>query len=583
MSLRITTCLALAILGSLSLGEVPLRAQQRLEGFRQILPNVPVAPVRPLEGSTPEEQFRVPEGRRPVAGMVEGLSRTDATIEIIAGQSRILTLKDAISSEMNDAVVGIGQPTVLDFQVLPNPRMFRLLGRVPGVTDLTITTSSDEIYSFEVHVVYDLQLLTAKMRQLFPEAQIRLSQIRENLIVEGQGRSTEQIQQIVSVLEAYIQSLPSQSTSGQSNQGSDEEQYPDAPRDQQGENGQAPPRQYAGGQEGGDIQANVTISPRVINLMTVPGVQQVMLQVKIAELNRTALREIGADVLFQGSDASVGTQIAGATASLLGLVPSQSTTAYAVFPTASFDIMLRALRRNAVLNVMAEPNLVAMSGQNASFLAGGEYPVPVVQGGGGGGGGAGGGNAVTIEFKTFGVQLNFTPVILDDETIRLQVAPEASTIDESIGVELQGFAIPGVSTRRLSTTVELKQGQTLALAGLLLTERDGQTSRIPLVGDLPYIGPLFGNTSHRKSERELLVMVTPHLVQPMSPAQVGPMPGSEIQDPNDLEFYLMSRIEGRTGRPHRPTTSWDNPLGLVEYMKLEQKNVCGPIGFSESQ
>ena len=175
------------------------------------------------------------------------------------------------------------------------------------------------------------------------------------------------------------------------------------------------------------------------------------------------------------------------------------------------------------------------------------------------------------------------PTILDDETIRLKVSPEVSTIDEAIGVEISGFRVPGLQSRRLSTVVELKQGETLALAGLLQTAMNAQSDRIPLVGDIPYVGTLFSNTSHARTEKELLVLVTPHLVSPMRSDQVAPLPGSEINDPNDLELYLLGRIEGRTGRPHRPTTNWDDPCGLVELLHLESKNVCGPVGLSQAE
>jgi pilus assembly protein CpaC len=229
-----------------------------------------------------------------------------------------------------------------------------------------------------------------------------------------------------------------------------------------------------------------------------------------------------------------------------------------------------------VLNVLAEPNLIALSGQQASFLAGGQFPVPVPQSGGGLT------NNVTIQFKNFGVQLSFVPFVLDDETIRLQVAPEVSSIDFSLGTTLVqgGREVPGLSTRRVETTVELKQGSTLALAGLLQVDLDARTQRIPGIGDLPYIGPLFSNTSHKRVEKELLVLVTPYLIQPMSPDQVPPVPGSEIKDPNDKEFYFLNRIEGRTGRDFRSTTSWDNAWHLVERMKLEQCYMQGPVGYS---
>ena len=190
---------------------------------------------------------------------------------------------------------------------------------------------------------------------------------------------------------------------------------------------------------------------------------------------------------------------------------------------------------------------------------------------------------MTVEFKDFGVQLNFIPYVLDDETIRLHVAPEVSTIDFALGTTLVvgGDPVPGLNTRKSETTVELRQGQTLAIAGLLQVELDARTARIPGLGDLPYIGPLFSNTSHERVEKELIVLVTPYLVAPMEPKQVPPLPGTELRDPNDHEFYLLNRIEGRTGHHFRPTTRWDNVWGFVEHLHLEERYTCGPIGFSE--
>ncbi len=262
---------------------------------------------------------------------------------------------------------------------------------------------------------------------------------------------------------------------------------------------------------------------------------------------------------------------------LQGLALGPNSTLFGVFPTSDFEIILNALRQNSVLSLLAEPNLVAMSGHQASFLAGGQFPVPVPQGGGGLS------NNVTIEFKDFGVLLNFIPFVMDDETIRLHVAPEVSSIDFRLGTTLVvgGDPVPGVNTRRSETTVELRQGQTLAIAGLLQVDMEAETARIPGLGDLPYIGPLFSSTSHERAERELIVLVTPFLVSPMCEDQVPPLPGSEVKDPNDLEFYLMNRIEGRTGHDYRSTTAWDNPLGLVEHMKLERRHICGPVGYSQ--
>jgi pilus assembly protein CpaC len=322
-----------------------------------------------------------------------------------------------------------------------------------------------------------------------------------------------------------------------------------------------------------------TFAPQIINLMRVPGVRQVMLKVQIAELNRTALRQIGTDMIARFGNNTIATFVqnaaTGNTKDLLGA--ASSGTIVGIFGS-DFSIVLRALRQNNLATILAEPNLVTMDGHVAQFQSGGEFPVPVAQFGGGGNN--------TVEFKPFGVQLAFIPYIQDDGVIRLHVEPEVSTVDEDLGVSLvtDGGPVPGVRTRNTSTTVELREGQTLAIAGLLNREVDGSTARIPLLGDVPYIAPLFGANRHQVIEQELLVMVTPYLVSPREAEQCMPLPGMEVMEPNDLEFYLLSRIAGRTGRPHRSTTQWDNPFHPSDYcvqMDAEQTYMLGPVGLSE--
>jgi pilus assembly protein CpaC len=238
--------------------------------------------------------------------------------------------------------------------------------------------------------------------------------------------------------------------------------------------------------------------------------------------------------------------------------------------------MLSALRQNSVLKILAEPNLVAMNGHQARFLAGGEFPVPVPQSG------AGGGPAtITVQYKKFGVQLDFVPYILDDDVIRLSVDPEVSSVDFTLGIELSGTKVPGLNTRNAHTVVELHEGQTLAMAGLMQLSLTNQAIRIPGLGDLPYIGPFFSNNTANRVEKELVVLVTPYLVEAMHPDEVPPRPGDEVNEPNDLEFYLLGRIQGRTGdAAFRSTTNIDDPLDCVRRMKLESRCIQGPNGYS---
>jgi pilus assembly protein CpaC len=326
----------------------------------------------------------------------------------------------------------------------------------------------------------------------------------------------------------------------------------------------APVPDQAGPETGGRPSVQATAAaPQIINLLRVPGVHQVMLQVQIAELNRTALRQVGADWTWGfGAGNVLQTFIGGGPSTVTG-----------VFPTADLNLALRVLRDNLMLSVLAEPNLVALSGQTANFLAGGEFPVPVPQN-------AGGGTTITVEFKQFGVQLEFLPYVLEDETIRLSVNSEESSPDKNNAIEISGYFVPGINTRRASTTVEMRQGQSLAIAGLLRVSIDANTKRIPGLGDLPYIGPLFSNTTHARIEKELVILVTPSLVAPMNPEDVPCLPTDGITDPNDLEFYLLNRLEGRTGRAFSSARNWDDPWHLRQLIHLEQRCISGPIGLS---
>ena len=645
--------------------DVNASESRRAGGMIVDTPVLPTMDPRPGAGLAPTEQWsrvRPPTDNDSMGGFAGPLQGTDATIELILGQGRLLTLRRPVFRGPREAMIAVGDPSIVDFELLPNPQLMRLLARRAGVTDLTITSADGKTFSFEVRVIYDLRLLEAHLRQLFPDAMVKLSQIREHLVVEGQARSPQQVGQIIEVLEAFLTSMAS-GTSGSASSGGggafpnggtppqmipptvdnpavdgqspeggapESDEPSESPRAEDGD-GDAPdtnsaegdptagaarrtPARLASAQSVASPSAAPEFDPRVaavgdttmpdmswgvgatggrgrsmrgrlINLLTVPGSQQVMLNVRIAELNRTAMRRIGADIVSNfGSGGVFNTRMSGASAmgdatsaasTLFRLNPSGGTTAVAIVPGGGFDLALTALRQNSVVSILAEPNLIAYSGQQASFLAGGEFPVPIPQNTG-----AGVSN-VGLQYKEYGVKLNFTPVVLTEETIRLRVSPEASTLDTSTGTAIGGTAVPGINTRRVDTTVELGQGQTLVLAGLLSVSLDAQTSRIPGLGDLPYLGPLFSNTSHQRVEKELLVLVTPYLVRPLNPEQLPTLPGCEIQEPNDLEFFFLNRIEGRTGRPHRSTTAWDDPWNLRHTLRFESQHLCGPVGFSD--
>jgi len=219
-----------------------------------------------------------------------------------------------------------------------------------------------------------------------------------------------------------------------------------------------------------------------------------------------------------------------------GLVLQATPTLSVGFPRVQMQLFFQALRENTLLRVLAEPNLIALSGQEASFLAGGEFPVPIPQGISG---------SVTIEFKEFGIRLSFTPTVIGRQMIRLKVSPEVSEPDFTTAVQFAGFVIPGLTQRKAETTIELASGTTIAMAGLLSESVRATSRKIPGLGDVPVLGALFSSVNFQKSLTELVILVTPELVSSMQPDQVAAVPGQFMQDPNDFELFGLGMLEGK--------------------------------------
>ncbi|MDZ4307000.1 type II and III secretion system protein family protein [Allopontixanthobacter sp.] len=289
----------------------------------------------------------------------------------------------------------------------------------------------------------------------------------------------------------------------------------------------------------------------VVNLIGMGSSQQVMLEVRFAEVRRNIGENIGvrgfvSDGSFQGvtgpgssltPDPLDGTGLLklGSITNGFGII-SDSFRALGL----DFEAYLDALETKGFAKTLAEPTLVALSGEKASFLAGGEFPIPVVQGGstGGAAGGGGGGSSITVEFKPFGVSLAFTPTVLGDRTINLKVEPEVSSIDAAASIQLNGINIPGLQTRRASTTLELRDGESFAIAGLLQKEFQTTINQVPLLGSIPILGALFRSTEFQKGETELLIVVTPRLVAPIKPSQVK-LPTDRVADPDAAKSVLF--------------------------------------------
>ncbi|MFN4185323.1 MAG: type II and III secretion system protein family protein [Hyphomonas sp.] len=267
----------------------------------------------------------------------------------------------------------------------------------------------------------------------------------------------------------------------------------------------------------------------VANGLSVGQSQQVMLEVRFLEASRNAVREIGFGNTINANDVVVGTE--GGTVS--GLL-EKTLAVFTNVGGENIDIRLRALEEKGIIRTLAEPNLVALSGDTASFLAGGEFPIPV----------ASRDNEISVEFKKFGVSLDFTPTVLGDGLVNLRVRPEVSALDRGNGIRAANIDIPGISVRRADTTVELHDGQAFAIAGLLQNNYSNDVRQTPWIGNVPILGSLFSSKRYLRNETELVIIVTPRLVQPFSHPEGVASPLDAIGEPTEAEFFLLGKTTG---------------------------------------
>jgi pilus assembly protein CpaC len=295
---------------------------------------------------------------------------------------------------------------------------------------------------------------------------------------------------------------------------------------------------------------------KVANLIHVVGNQQVQLEVKFAEVSRNGLRQLGLNLFAQDPG---GRFVGGMSAPSLAIdnfaaVPGTGTSGrppipgpavaggfnlfFSGLPSFPFSAVLTALESSGLAKMLAEPTLVALSGQEAKFLVGGEFPIPMASGLG----------TVNVQWKKFGIILNFTPTVIADGALHLKLMAEVSDVDASRSVTVGGISIPGLTSRQSETTVRLADGQSFAIAGLLSDRVRSSIQRIPFLGDLPILGMLFRSVSYQRDESELLVVVTAHLAKPVAPHDAPRMPtDNELNDPNDIQLFLFGG-EGGGGR-----------------------------------
>jgi pilus assembly protein CpaC len=400
-----------------------------------------------------------------VAGSFDNPSAEPVQINVLVGQSRVINFDRAIGR------FSVSDPAVAE-AVLVAPDQVLVNGKAFGqVNFIAWEQKGSQFVVFDVFVRANLSLIDSQIRTLFPKDKIDVSQANGSVVLSGKVSHPKTSAQVEAVVKA------------------------------------------AGFQ--------------VVNMLETPemGKAQVQLNVQVAEVSRTRMRELGATYAYQsrpGVGGSIGT---GGGPMTVGKVEAGSIFGSVVGSALNLLVMggntynfVHALKQQGAIRQLAEPNLIAMDGQQASFLAGGEFPVPMVQNNGDR-------STVVIVFKEYGVKLNFKPTIIDEDHIRLELEPEVSTIDFANGVKFDGFLIPALKTRKAKTGVELRDGQSFALAGLLDNNEARTISKIPVLGDVPILGALFNSKSFQKQETELMFIVTANLVKPVNPDDLPQMRG----------------------------------------------------------
>jgi len=418
-------------------------------------------------------------GQERAAGTTE--QRDIHKLELTVGKSKVLDLPVAIKR------ASLANPEVADTVVL-SPTQIYLTGKTIGVTNVTLWNESGKMMGmYDVVIAPDVTRLKENLYKTMPDERgILVTSDHDHITLSGTASNTGNLNRALSMAEAY------------------------APK-------------------------------KIVNAMQVGGVQQVMLEVRVAEMNRELIKRLGVNFTGIGNDYFAVSVLANLTsmatlahpAGQMATVTSGITQAIqGAFGfnagSTSWTGFVDALKEENLVKVLAKPTLMALNGQEAAFLAGGEFPIPVPQAFG----------LVTIQFKKFGVGLVFTPNILDSKHINLNVAPEVSELDFSNALRTQGIIVPAITTRRASTTIELADGQSFAIGGLLRDNVRESVKKVPFLGEIPILGALFRSSTFQKNESELVIIVTPHLVKPLD-MNAQTLPTDYFVEPNDFEYYLM--------------------------------------------
>lgn len=407
-----------------------------------------------------------------------------------ASEPLVVPMNRAVVVESDTAFgeVSIANPGIADISTLSAKSIY-VLGKTPGRTTMTLLSAEGKLISnVEVQVSPDIAEFKERLKQILPGEPIEVRTANDGIVLSGTVSSAPKLELALDLASRYA---------------------PD----------------------------------RVSNMMSVGGTQQVMLKVRFAEMQRSVSKTISSSIgAANGAlpSAETGTFLSGAN-SVSGLsefVPQSGMngvlTGVAAGGGLSFAAVLEALESKGLVRTLAEPNLTALSGQEAKFLAGGEYPIPVSQQN----------NTLTVEYKPFGVELRFVPTVLDGDNINLVIGAAVSSIDTTNSLNTGSLTINAFKRRETSTTVEMRDGESFAIAGLLQDDFRNLKGQVPFLGDLPILGALFRSSAYQRAQTELVIIVTPHLVSPTRGSAIA-LPTDRVRIPTEAEMFLLGRNEGK--------------------------------------
>lgn len=504
----------------------------------------------PVFGTTPQPDSKTIELFKKY---VEKFIDPANTLDLIKGRVRLIMLRETPKRiQMGDESVAIYN--------LVSPREITMIGRAAGSTVLNLWFADDQgretVLSYLVRVFPDpeererlervYKALEDEVNKTFPDSVVHVRLVGDKIVVTGQAHDSIEATQIVRLIRANAPGA---------------QENPNIPVDsiypfvRPGEPNVAVP---------GLLNYQIHSRAEVINMLRVPGEQQIMLKVTVAEVNRTAARSIGLNFTMTNNQ---GIQyLANLTGGIgVGNIP-------VALDNGQIRLAINALKSLSYARSLAEPTLTTLNGMPANFLAGGQFPVPIVTG-------ATAVGLQSVSYVPFGVQLNFTPYITDKDRIRLAVNAVVSTRDTAIGTQINNSNVPGLNTRNFATTVELREGQTMMVAGLIQNNVTADRTNIPFLTDIPGINRLTGLDKTSHGEQELIMLVTPELAHPLEYKETPPLPGSDIFEPSDIEFYVCGRLESR--RPYDYRSSVMNDYARqCRYRHCEQLYIFGPTGHT---